>query len=181
MNDTELSVLLKKNFGYDSLREGQKEVIDIIALGAIKYSMLNHDTVKTITFSWDRAADFEGNSGPYLQYSYARSKSLLRKSGCKKICYFEPLLKLCDEEADLIEKMSEFPVAVSHAASEYSPHIITNYLYSLAKIYSRFYNDVPVLKAEQKTKMFRLSLVAAYCIVMRNGLELLGIKVPEEM
>ena len=160
---------------------GKKEVIDIIALGAIKYSMLNHDTVKTITFSWDRAADFEGNSGPYLQYSYARSKSLLRKSGCKKICYFEPLLKLCDEEADLIEKMSEFPVAVSHAASEYSPHIITNYLYSLAKIYSRFYNDVPVLKAEQKTKMFRLSLVAAYCIVMKNGLELLGIKVPEEM
>ena len=148
-----------------------------IALGAIKYAMLRNENNKNITFDWQQALNFEGDSGPYLQYSYARASSIIKKS--KKKPKLNKIENLEEKEINLIKKLSEFPEIVSSSRKQLSPHIITNYSFELAQIFNEFYHSCQVINSKQES--FRLALVQAFRIVIKSSLSLLGIEVMEEM
>ncbi len=150
---------------------------EIIGVGAIKYAILKTDTLKDVSFSWEQALNFEGNTGPYLQYSYARASSILRKAR-KKPGKFEIRI-LSESEIKLVKKLAEFPKIVEQASIVYNPAIIANYSFDLAQIFSEFYHACPVIGSKEES--FRLALVSAFRIVMKNSLFLLGIEVLEEM
>ncbi|MDD3861833.1 MAG: arginine--tRNA ligase [Candidatus Gracilibacteria bacterium] len=155
-----------------------------VGIGAVKYSILSQNRTTDITFDWDKMLALDGNSSPYLQYSYARAKSILRKakeeitaSELKKDP--ENIQKKIDE---LVRIFPKYPEQVSAAAQEYKPNLISNYLYELAQNFNSFYNSVPVLKAYKKTdRNYRLKIVEATAGILKNGLKLLGIEVLEEM
>lgn len=148
-----------------------------IGVGAIKYAFLRNEPRKDVSFSWKNALNFEGDTGPYLQYSYARASSILKKSRKKQ----KSELKYIPEaqETELIKKLSQFPEIVSHAGKECNPAIIAVYAIELAQIFSEFYHSCPVINSEQEE--FRLALVEALRVVMKQSLFLLGIEVMEEM
>jgi len=149
-----------------------------IAIGAIKYAMLRNENNKNITFNWDSALNFEGESGPYLQYSYARASSILRKA--KKIKKTRiKITELKEQEIKLIKKLSKFPEQVMQAEKYLNPSILANYSFQLAQIFNEFYHSCPVINSEQEE--FRLELIQAFRITIRNSLSLLGIEVMEEM
>ena len=156
----------------------KKDIIKKVAFSAIKFPMLNVENTKTIKFDWKQALDFEGKSGPYLQYSYVRAVNILKKAE----------LKECDAsllkegiEIKLIKKIAKFPNIVKESADQYSPHILANYLFELAQTFNSFYQSLPVLKSEDKLKNARLKLVESVKTVLKTGLELLGIAVLEKM
>lgn len=152
-----------------------------IALGALKFSMLSVENARDIVFDWERALDFEGRSGPYLQYAYARACGILReaKRMPKK---FDASLFADEAEIALLKKIARFPSAVSGAAKVYSPHMIANYLIDLAQAFNSFYNKLSVLKAETaELKNARLKLVESTRTVLKSGLYLLGIEALERM
>jgi len=147
-----------------------------IGISAIKYAMLRNENNKNIIFDWQQALNFEGDSGPYLQYSYARASSIIRKSKKK------PQLKLQnldEKEISLIKKLSDFPEIISSSRKQLSPHIIANYSFELAQTFNEFYHNCQVIGSEKEE--FRLALVQAFRIVIKSSLELLGIEVMEEM
>ena len=149
-----------------------------IALGAIKFAMLRNDNDKNIIFSWENSLNFEGESGPYLQYSYARASSILRKAKLKKINKFEiPVLN--DAEIKLVKKIAEFPDIVSRAEKNLSPSLIANYSFSLSQIFNEFYHSCRVIG--DKNELFRLKLIEAFRNTIKNSLYLIGIEVMEEM
>ncbi len=170
-----LNQIEEKNSGLKNKQEAAKK----IAFGAIKYSMLNIENNKSITFDWDQALDINGRSGPYLQYTYARANSILEKAGKPPVkTVFNPAEKI---EVDIVKKLDEFTEAVSKAANSYSPYILANYLFELAQEFNSFYQAFPVLTAEPKIKASRLALVKTVSIVLKTGLNLLGIEELEEM
>lgn len=154
-----------------------EQTIKDVAFGAIKFSMLNIENNKPISFDWEEVLDFEGKSGPYLQYSHARACSILRKEKPKD--YDASNLKK-EIEIELLRKLAKFPDIVKKAADGYSPHIISNYLFGLAQDFNSFYQTIPVLKAK-KEKNARLKLVDSVKTVLKRGLYLLGIEAPEKM
>jgi arginyl-tRNA synthetase len=154
------------------------EIAKKIAFGAIKYSMLDIDNDKSIKFDWEQALDIEGRSGPYLQYSLVRALSILKKS---KIERYDPSLLKEDIELKLIKKLAKFPNIIKNAAAQYSPNILTTYLFELAQDFNSFYQSLPVLKAEKELKKARLKLVEAFTIVIKSGLNLLSISILEKM
>ena len=138
--------------------------------------MLRNENNKNIIFDWQQALNFEGDSGPYLQYSYARASSIIRKSKKK------PQLKLQnldEKEISLIKKLSDFPEIISSSRKQLSPHIIANYSFELAQTFNELYHNCQVIGSEKEE--FRLALVQAFRIVIKSSLELLGIEVMEEM
>ena len=149
-----------------------------VAIGAIKYAMLRNDNDKNIIFSWESSLNFEGESGPYLQYSYARASSIVKKSKVKKGKLKIPE-KISDSEFKLIKKIAEFPEIVSRAEKNLSPSLIANYSFSLAQIFNEFYHSSHVIGDENE--LFKLKLVEAFRIAMKNSLYLLGIEVMDEM
>ncbi len=152
-----------------------------MGIGAIKYHDLSQNRKKTITFDWDRMLSLEGNSSPYLQYGYARARSIIRKAG-KLTHAFEPSLVKEVDEIKLIKKLARFPEIIGDAALQFYPHIIPNYLFELAQQFTSFYSNVPVLGADDEaTVNNRLVLVDFFSSVMKTGLGLLGIEVIEEM
>lgn len=156
------------------------EVAKDVALGAIKYFDLSHHRKSDIVFRWEDALSFEGNTGPYVQYTHARFSSILRKFGKK-------LPKLAEAEFDegersLAVRLLRFPDAVSAAEKEYAPHVIAHYLFQLSQEANTFYHTHRVLdEADKKKKELRTLLVKAVAEVLKTGLYLLGIKAPEEM
>ncbi|MFA6917881.1 MAG: arginine--tRNA ligase [Candidatus Gracilibacteria bacterium] len=160
------------------------EVAKKVGIGAVKYSILSQNRTTDITFDWDKMLTLEGNSSPYLQYSYARARSIVRKSA-EKLEDQEPKQdpENTQERIDsLIRLFPKYAEQVALAAHEYKPNIISNYLYELAQHFNSFYNTVPVLKAAKKTdKNYRLKIVKAASQILKNGLSLLGIDVLEEM
>lgn len=162
----------------DSDIENKEEVIKKVAFSAIKFPMLNIDNKKTITFDWEQSLDFEGKSGPYLQYSYVRAINILKKAQLKE--YDASLLKE-DIEIKLIKKIAKFPNIIKQTADQYSPNILTNYLFELAQDFNSFYQFLPVLKSEKELKNARLKLVESVKTVMKSGLYLLGIPIMEKM
>jgi arginyl-tRNA synthetase len=162
----------------DSDIKNKEDIIRKVAFAAIKFPMLNIDSKKTIKFDWEQALDFEGKSGPYLQYSYVRAFNILNKAKIKK--YDASLLKE-EIEIKLIKKIAGFPYIIKQSADQYSPNTLSNYLFELAQDFNSFYHASPVLKAEEQLKNARLKLVEAVKIVLGTGMELLGIPVLEKM
>ncbi|MBU3957677.1 MAG: arginine--tRNA ligase, partial [Nanoarchaeota archaeon] len=172
-----LQIIEEKN---PELRD-KEAVAKKIALGALKFAMLSVENARDIVFDWERALDFEGRSGPYLQYAYARACGILREA--KKFPKEYDASLLADSaEIALMKKIAQFPNAAAGAAKDYSPHIIANYLVELAQSFNTFYNKLPVLKAETaELRDARLKLVESARIVLKSGLQLLGIEALERM
>ena len=151
-----------------------QEIARIVGMGALKYFILKVDARKNMLFNPEESIDFNGNTGPFIQYTYARIKSILRK--------WNNEIVLDDKEISLIQKLQGFEAAVCQAGQDYNPSCIANYCYELVKEYNQFYHDFSVLKEEDKTKQqVRLMLSAAVGQVVKNGMGLLGIEVPERM
>jgi len=158
----------------------QKEVAKAVGIGAIVYFDLSHHPQTDIIFDWEKIFVLEGNSGPYLQYTYARCLSVLRKSK-KQIAKKIPLsFRLKDEELTILRLLYRFPEIVKEAALNYSPNLLANFLFDLAQKYNLFYQKHPILKSEE-AREFRLALTASTSQILKNGLGLLGIKTPERM
>jgi len=160
-----------------------KKIIDALTIGASKYSILKHTPIKNIVFDIKKSISLQGNSGPYLQYTYARACSILRKSGTKQKSWDSSGSALrMTEELAILKLLYNFPEIVRKSARKYSPNLICNYLFDLAQCFNNFYETVPVLKAKnQEIKKARLALVAASAQVLKNGLNLLGIEAPNKM
>jgi len=158
-----------------------KETAPAIGIGAIKYHILKTSPQKPITFSWQRALDFDGDAAPYIQYAHARCCSILRKSEAKldKIDEFDKNLE--KEEENLLFNLIKFPAIVENSAAERKPNLLANYLYNLSHSLNRFYRECPVLPAGQGVKERRLLLVDSTRRVLKNALNLLGIEAPEKM
>ncbi|MFC1616354.1 arginine--tRNA ligase [Patescibacteria group bacterium] len=159
-------------------------VAEAVGIGSIKYNVLSQNRETDMTFDWDRMLSFDGNSSPYLQYSYARGKSILRKAEEDDA---ESVTIADNEETEkkimsLIRLFPKYSEILVDAAKEYKPNILCNYLYKLAQEFNSFYNSVSVLRAEsEEDKKFRLEVVEATSWILRNGLGLLGVNVVEEM
>jgi len=172
-------IVENKNVGLDE--NLKKSIAQQVAIGAIKYSLLSRDNTKVITFDWEAAMNVNGQAAPYIQYAAVRANSILRKvhfsiPESKNIGY-----KLSEEEVGLIDLLGRFPQVVQRSAKDLRPLLIANYSFEVARAFSNFYNKCPVLSADEKTKEFRLRLVAGTKQVIINSLSLLGIKVPEVM
>jgi len=148
-----------------------------VSIAAIKYSMLKQGSSKIITFKKEDALNFEGDTGPYLLYSYARASSIIRKVKFKKSS--ARILDLEPKEFELTKKLSHFPEIVLGANKTFNPALIANYSYELAKLFNEFYHACPVINSENES--FRLKLVKSFRIVLKNSLNLLGIETLEEM
>lgn len=160
----------------------KKEAVRAISIGAIKYFDLSHNRHSDIDFDWNSALSFEGNSGPYLQYTYARLKSILRKAGTENWQELELSPQFMDESARKVSVMiQKFSDVVTESLTEFMPNILANYLYELAESLNRFYHDNPVLKAEGGARDLRLHVVSAGAKTLAEGLKLLGIIPLEEM
>jgi arginyl-tRNA synthetase len=149
-----------------------------IGVGAIKYIILRNEPIKNVEFSWDAALNFEGDSGPYLQYSYARASSIIKKAKITKAKIIIPD-QLEQSEIAIIKKIEEFPQIINQVAEKLNPQLLANYSFQLAKTFSEFYTNCKVIGSENET--FRLKLVDLFRITLKNALHLLGIEVMEEM
>lgn len=169
----------------DEYDEAEKqEIYRKIALGALKYFILKVDPRKTMLFNPEESIDFNGNTGPFVQYTYARIQSVLRKASDEGIKWKDCGYKVEPEqkELELIKKISNFPEVVSEAATNFSPAIIANYCYDLVKEFNQFYHDYTIMKeADEDKRRFRLNLAETTGKVIRNGMWLLGIECPERM
>ncbi|MBO4551183.1 MAG: arginine--tRNA ligase, partial [Bacteroidaceae bacterium] len=160
-----------------------QEIARIVGMGALKYFILKVDARKNMLFNPEESIDFNGNTGPFIQYTYARIRSILRKWN-DEITLDEKAfdVELAEKEINLIQRLQGFEVAVRQAGQDYNPSCIANYCYDLVKEYNQFYHDFSVLKEEDKAKQqVRLMLSAAVGQVVKNGMGLLGIEVPERM
>ena len=161
--------------------EKQQNIAQAVALGALKYSMLSRDNTKVVTFDWEAALDFNGQAAPYIQYAYVRCGSILRRYGKAAPSQVDWDVDLEPAEIALVEMISRLPDEVQRAAREYRPMLVANLSFEMAQAFSDFYNQCPVLKAEEPIRSRRLRMVAVSRQVLRNCLYLLGISAPEAM
>ncbi|MBQ9525247.1 MAG: arginine--tRNA ligase [Bacteroidaceae bacterium] len=172
--------------------EEAQEIARIVGMGALKYFILKVDARKNMLFNPEESIDFNGNTGPFIQYTYARIRSILRKAspspsqGGVNLAGLKLSLskdtELSDKEISLIQHLQGFQAAVKQAGADYNPSCIANYCYELVKEYNQFYHDFSVLREEdEKKRLFRIALSAAVSQVIKNGMGLLGIEVPERM
>ncbi|KKQ02109.1 MAG: Arginine-tRNA ligase [Candidatus Roizmanbacteria bacterium GW2011_GWA2_36_23] len=160
----------------------QETTAEILAVAAVKYSFLKTGTRNQIAFDFDESISLEGNSAPYLIYTYVRTQSLLKKAGIGKVTVENTgNSDLNQEELTLLRMLSKFPYTVLSSAKSFSPNLIANYLFELTQAYNLFYQKNPILKADTKTKNFRLSLTRATGFIIKKGMYLLGIKTVERM
>ena len=159
-----------------------QEIARIVGMGALKYFILKVDARKNMLFNPEESIDFNGNTGPFIQYTYARIRSILRKAGEVNLAALAKDTELSDKEISLIQHLQGFQAAVKQAGTDYNPSCIANYCYELVKEYNQFYHDFSVLREEdEKKRLFRIALSAAVSQVIKNGMGLLGIEVPERM
>lgn len=169
----------------DMTEEEKQEVARIVGLGALKYFILKVDARKNMLFNPAESIDFNGNTGPFIQYTYARIRSIMRKAEAEGITLpqqLAPDAPLNDKEIEIIQKLREFEAAVTEAGQNYNPSGIANYCYELTKLFNQFYHDYSILSADTlETKITRLVLTKNVAKVIKNGMALLGIEVPERM
>ena len=159
----------------------RREVARVVGIGAVKYNDLSKDRQTLVTFTWDKALSLQGNTAPYLQYAYARIKSILRKAAADGAGEPGKVTAPTPVERALIMRLLGFPEAVEQVARSARPHVLADYLYELAGAFSTFYADHPVLKAEPAVRASRLRLCALVADTLQRGLALLGIEVLERM
>ena len=165
----------------DMTEEERREIARIVGMGALKYFILKVDARKNMLFNPEESIDFNGNTGPFIQYTYARIRSILRKAG-NDIQSSTFNIQLNEKEVELIQKMNEFGAAVEQAGKDYSPSGIANYCYELTKVFNQFYHDYSILnEPDEQKKLFRLVLAKNVAKIIKNAMSLLGIEVPERM
>lgn len=169
----------------DITEEEKNEIARIVGLGALKYFILKVDARKNMLFNPEESIDFNGNTGPFIQYTYARIRSILRKAAAQGITIPKTVANnapLNEKEIALIQKMNDFGAVVAQAGIDYSPSGIANYCYELTKEFNQFYHDYSILNADtDDEKTTRIVLAQNVAKVIKNGMELLGIEVPERM
>jgi arginyl-tRNA synthetase len=167
----------------DGFNEDEKlHLYHIIGMGALKYFLLKVDPKKRLLFDPNESVDFQGHTGPFIQYTHARIRSVLNRAGVLDINKAKEYTQLAVEERDLIFSLTQFPETIKLSAEAYSPALIANYVYELAKIYNKFYHEKSILQAEDEpSRQFRLQLSAASGKVINKAMKLLGIEVPERM
>lgn len=170
----------------DNCTEEEKaEVARMVGMGALKYFILKVDPKKNMTFNPKESIDFNGNTGPFIQYTHARIKSVLRKAGESGINFEKPVnheLEISEKEKNLIQITTAFPQVVEEAGKEFSPALVANYCYELVKEYNQFYHDFSILREENTAlRNFRLQLSSVVARTIKTGMHLLGIEVPERM
>ena len=169
----------------DMSEEERNEIARVVGLGALKYFILKVDARKNMLFNPEESIDFNGNTGPFIQYTYARIRSILRKAAAEGITIPATLsaeMPLNEKEIELIQKLNEFGAAVEQAGKDYSPSGIANYCYELTKAFNQFYHDYSILGADtENEKVVRLVLAQNVGKTLKNGMALLGIEVPERM
>ena len=168
----------------DMTEEERREIARIVGMGALKYFILKVDARKNMLFNPEESIDFNGNTGPFIQYTYARIRSILRKASPNPL-QVEGAMKaveLSNKEVELIQKMSEYGAAVEQAGKDYSPSGIANYCYELTKVFNQFYHDFSILnEPDEQKKAIRLMLAKNVAKIIKNAMALLGIEVPERM
>ena len=165
--------------------EEAEDIARIVGLGALKYFILKVDARKNMTFNPKESIDFNGNTGPFIQYTYARIRSVLRKAAEAGITLPARLpegISLSTKEEGLVQMLADFAGIVRQAGTDYSPSVIANYCYDLVKEYNQFYHDFSILREENEAvRLFRLVLSAEVAKIVKLGMGLLGIEVPERM
>jgi len=175
----EISKELGKLDGYTT--EEKSEVYKTIGLGALKYFILKVDPKKRILFNPEESVDFQGNTGPFIQYTYARIQAILRKADFDLQTELTEI-SLHAKEKELIKQLEQFPEVIQNAANEYSPALIANYTYDLVKAYNSFFQNVSIFGADtEQEKIFRVQLSGKVGNTIRLAFRLLGIQVPERM
>jgi len=159
----------------------KKKIAEVVGLGALKYNDLSQNRLTDISFNWNKMLDFQGNSAPYLQYTYARIQSILRKAKIKSLTRFNPELLKEKKEINLIRQLNNFKGAIERAAENCLPNILADHLYKLANDFNNYYEEVPVIKTEKERRLARLALIFSVAQVLKNGLTILGIKTLEKM
>ncbi|WP_281641524.1 arginine--tRNA ligase [Hoylesella loescheii] len=169
----------------DMTENERNEIARIVGMGALKYFILKVDARKNMLFNPEESIDFNGNTGPFIQYTYARIRSIMRKAEAEGIVLPTVLpdtLPLNEKEVQLIQKLNSFEAVVEQAGKDYSPSGIANYCYELTKDFNQFYHDYSILNAESgEAKTLRLALAKNVAKAIKNGMQLLGIEVPERM
>lgn len=169
----------------DMSEEDKAELYHMIGLGALKYFIIKVDPKKTMLFNPKESIDFNGNTGPFIQYTHARIRSILRKAAEKGIEYAAsplPKVELSAKEIRLIKLLNTFPAKIAEGAQAYSPAVIANYAYDLAKEFNQYYHDTPILKEENEDVLkMRLVLIDTLSAVLRKAMGILGIELPERM
>ena len=165
----------------DMTEEERREIARIVGMGALKYFILKVDARKNMLFNPEESIDFNGNTGPFIQYTYARIRSILRKAQ-SPVVLISPMCPISPKEVELIQKMSEYGAAVEQAGKDYSPSGIANYCYELTKVFNQFYHDYSILnEPDEQKKAVRLMLAKNVAKIIKSGMSLLGIEVPERM
>ena len=169
----------------DMTEEERNEIARIVGMGALKYFILKVDARKNMLFNPAESIDFNGNTGPFIQYTYARIRSIMRKAAAENIAIPASLgdnMPLNEKEVQLVQKMNDFGAAVEQAGKDYSPSGIANYCYELTKDFNQFYHDFSILGADtEEEKLVRLVIAQNVAKILKNGMALLGIEVPERM
>ena len=178
--DDLLSEARRRAFEIVKERGGDERLAEEIGYGAVKYADLSHDPATAIDFDWDKALALEGNSGPYLQYAYARVCSLMDKAGCDGSAP-APFAPRTVHERRLALALLEFPGAVARAAAAYKPSVLAEWLFQTSQAYSAFYQNTPVLKSEGTTRLSRLRLCGLFGDMLAKGLHMLGIETPRRI
>jgi len=172
---------VKKRRGKELTEKKMKEIAKIVGIGALRYNIIKVQPEKDMIFKWEEAINFEGNSSPFIQYSHARACSILSKKQ-EELKNVDATLLIHESEENLIKKLASFPIIVEDACEGCKPHNIPLYLFEVASQFNKFYRDCPVLPEKNKEiRKARLFLVNATRIVLKNGLDILGIVAPEEM
>ena len=175
----EIAQELGKLDGMDT--EEANALYENIGMGALKYFMLKVDPKKRMLFDPQESIDFNGNTGPFIQYTHARIQTILKKYN-KEALFTTEKLELLDKEKQIIKILNDFPVTIQEAANSYSPALIANYIYDLVKEFNGFYQNVPILIGEDQNQMaFRIALCELVGRVSKTGMKLLGVKVPDRM
>ncbi len=159
----------------------RQTLADMMGVGAFVYAILSQHRKHNIVFTWEKALSFEGNSGPYLQYTHARARSVLRKAGEAVSGERLAVSNVEKQELLLMRRIMLFPSVLEEARAEAMPHKLTNYLYSLSQDYNAFYNALPILKAEEAARELRLTLTALTADILKSGAQILTLRVPDRM
>jgi arginyl-tRNA synthetase len=178
--DDLLSESVRRSLEIVKDRGGDEALAEAIGFGAVKYADLSHDPATAIDFNWDKALALEGNSGPYLQYAYARVSSLMSKAGEIDLSEIQFAVETPAEKR-LALQLLEFPGALVRAAEAYKPSILADYLFQTAQLYSSFYQNSPILKSEEGVRNARLKLCSLFGRILAKGLNLLGMESPRRI
>ena len=165
-------------------QEEQHKLFEMLSLGALKYFIIKVDPRKTMLFDPRESIDFNGNTGPFIQYTHARIKSILRKAQVEELAVkgLDDPSKLLDKEVSIIKMLNLFPEKIKEGGSAHSPAVVANYAYDLAKEFNQYYHDVSIMREEdEKVRLFRLALIDVIAKVLTKAMGILGIELPERM